>query len=252
MGAGATILGGLLGGKDEKTTSEVDYVKMRDNAEKAGFNPLTAIRNGGSAGFTSTTSPGSGGLSAALSAAGNFLTNFDPFADAKREQESRYVEAQINNLNSQSGMYSRTASTPSGPVLRSPGTARLTGSGLQPIEPGKLTATNALQGVGGQIDMTQPDADAGETRYSDAGGWLFGAINAEMDVRKTLGIGGESTIKREMWNTARTLITVNQLASMPGDWWAGLREGAYKPTRPTARNSAGVRKYPSSSFMPLQ
>lgn len=156
---------------------------MVRDSEAAGFNPLTAIRNGGSAGFTSTTSPGSGGLSAALSAAGNFLTNFDPFADAKRDQESRYVEAQIGNLNAQSGMY-RTASTPSGPVLRNPGTASLSGSGIQP---GKLTATNPLAGFSGVIDGRMVDGDAWEARYSDAGGWIGGAVNASADFKANLG-----------------------------------------------------------------
>lgn len=155
---------------------------MVRDAEAAGFNPLTALRNGGAAGFTSTTSGGGSGLSAGLSAAGNFLQNFDPFADAKRDQESRYAEAQIENLNSQSGMYRRTASTPSGPVHLNPGTARLSGSGITPpIQSGKLTATNPLASRG-VIDPSFVDADSWEARYSDPGGWVGGAVNAGADI----------------------------------------------------------------------
>ncbi|MER9652201.1 hypothetical protein NKJ26_01630 [Mesorhizobium sp. M0152] len=189
MGAGASILGSLLGGKKEETTSHVDYARMVRDSEAAGFNPLTAIRNGGSAGFTSTTSPGSGGLSAALSTAGNFLQNFDPFADAKRDQESRYVEAQINNLNAQSGSYNRTASTPSGPVLRNSGTAGLT------LAPGKVQATNPMVNRG-VIDDTFADADAWEARYSDFGGWAGGVLNIGADLDANI---------RRMWPGSDTV-----------------------------------------------
>ena len=159
---------------------------MADDASAAGFNPLTAIRNGGSAGFTSTTTPGNG-LSAALSTAGNFLQNFDPFADAKREQESRYVEAQINNLNAQTGSFNRTALTPSGPVLRRPGSAALSLSMQQPPTPGKTTVTNPLPV--GVVDHRLVDADAWEARYSDVGGWVGGAVNAFGDFSENLALG---------------------------------------------------------------
>ncbi|MES0175724.1 hypothetical protein [Mesorhizobium sp. M0006] len=130
MGAGASILGSLFGG-DEETTSHVDYKRMVRDAEAAGFNPLTAIRNGGSAGFTSTHTPGNG-LSAALSTAGNFLMNFDPMADTKREKEFALLDAQVRNLNAESGFYN-TRATASGPVKARPGTAGLTGGALPPV-----------------------------------------------------------------------------------------------------------------------
>lgn len=47
-------------------------------------------------------------VGSALSAAGDFLQNFDPFADQKREQSYRLVESQIASLNS--GMLSRPPS----------------------------------------------------------------------------------------------------------------------------------------------
>ncbi|RWF85098.1 MAG: hypothetical protein EOR33_20295 [Mesorhizobium sp.] len=160
---------------------------MVKKAEKAGFNPLTAIRNGGSAGFTSTTTQGPGGLSAALSAAGNFLQNFDPFADAKRTQESRLVEAQIANLNASTGSYNRTAATPSGPVLRRAGAAAVSsavGSKQTPTN-GKVTVTNPLPGPA-VVDNRLVDADAWEARYSDIGGWIGGGINALGDLSENI------------------------------------------------------------------
>ncbi|MER9916444.1 hypothetical protein [Mesorhizobium sp. M0035] len=169
---------------------------MVRDSEAAGFNPLTAIRNGGSAGFTSTSTPGNG-LSAALSSAGNFLQNFDPFADAKREQESRYVEAQINNLNAQSGSYNRTAATPSGPVLRNSGAAALRMQ--SPPTPGKTTVTNPLPA--GVVDHRLVDADAWEARYSDVGGWVGGAVNAFGDLSENLALGLDKA-GRAVWQHA--------------------------------------------------
>lgn len=101
---------------------EVDYEQMVASAEKAGINPLTALRNGGSAGFSATSQPSAPlsrtaptrhaalrhapGQTAAPGMGGaigdgimGFLQNFDPFADQKREMEQRLVEAQISSLN---------------------------------------------------------------------------------------------------------------------------------------------------------
>ncbi|MER8649914.1 hypothetical protein [Mesorhizobium sp. M1121] len=191
---------------------------MADDASAAGFNPLTAIRNGGSAGFTSTTSPGSGGLSAALSTAGNFLQNFDPFADAKREQESRYVEAQINNLNAQSGSYNRTASTPSGPVLRRSGAASL--SMQSPPTPGKTTVTNPLPGPG-VVDSRLVDADAWEARYSDLGGWVGGAINAFGDLSENIARPFGKTPLTDAWEAVNRPFRAGKKVPLSGNMPAG-------------------------------
>jgi len=74
MGLFSSLIGGalsLFGGrkqKDQVVKNEVDYGKMVSSATAAGFNPLTALRNGGSAGFTTTTSP-------SLSNSGSILGN---------------------------------------------------------------------------------------------------------------------------------------------------------------------------------
>ena len=124
-------------------TSTVDYKQMVRSAEKAGFNPLTALRNGGAAGFTTTTTPGlSGGAvlaNAVGGAAQSFLANFDPFADRRRETEFRLAEAQIANLNADTrarlGGFGMSPAIAAGPIYRPMGRVNggaITGSGLVP------------------------------------------------------------------------------------------------------------------------
>lgn len=48
------LIGGLFGRKKQSTTTRVDYNHIRNAAAAAGFNPLTALRNGGSANATTT------------------------------------------------------------------------------------------------------------------------------------------------------------------------------------------------------
>ncbi|UIB81374.1 DNA pilot protein [Flyfo microvirus Tbat2_88] len=104
LSAGASLLGGLFGGKKKQTTTtEIDYVKMAKNATKAGFNPLTAIRNGGSAGFTTTTSPTASQLPDALANLGGVLgqslgDKLDPIQAKKRELDTALVDAQLREL----------------------------------------------------------------------------------------------------------------------------------------------------------
>lgn len=107
-----SLVGGVLGlfgskKKTEKTVTEsvVDYAKMRDNAAAAGFNPLTAIRNGGSAGFTTstTTSPTTSQLPGALQSIGGALGDalsdrFDPLARKQRQYDTALVDYQLRQL----------------------------------------------------------------------------------------------------------------------------------------------------------
>lgn len=63
IAAAGSIVGGLFGSKKKKeestSTSTVDYKAMADAAIAGGFNPLTAIRNGGTGGFVTTHTKGS-------------------------------------------------------------------------------------------------------------------------------------------------------------------------------------------------
>lgn len=115
--------------------------QLVEDAEKAGFNPLTALRagSGGSYNAAAGLAPLSSGgvvqrqapvrqavggsaVGSAAGAVGDFLTNFDPFADQKKEQEYRLIESQISALNagSLSGARRGAASFASGDFERRP------------------------------------------------------------------------------------------------------------------------------------
>lgn len=160
---------------------------MVASAEKAGFNPLTALRNGGAAGFTTTTSPAplsvGEAIGDAVSAAGNFLQNFDPYADKRREVEFNLVEAQIANLNANTAAVSGmakpgTMNVPAytaGPVERRPSgqAAQLSPAGW--LDPPKATGEALpiwVPGVdrdGKRIWIPNPDGP-------DAEQLMFGAL----------------------------------------------------------------------------
>ncbi len=96
---------GLFGKKEKKqeTVSRVDYGRMVADATAAGFNPLTAIRNGGSAGFTTTTSPTISQTPEVLSNLGGILGDaldekLDPIKAKKRELDTLLVDQQLRQL----------------------------------------------------------------------------------------------------------------------------------------------------------
>lgn len=111
LGAVAGPIIGLFGKKKEKpqkttTTSYVDYAKMARDAQAAGFNPLTALRNGGSAGFSSTvtTAPAlssgsfSGGVGEALANGISAWASYDPMAEKKADLEYQLVQEQLKTV----------------------------------------------------------------------------------------------------------------------------------------------------------
>ena len=214
VSAGASVIGSIFGNKPKKTTSSVNYVQMVRNAEAAGFNPLTALRNGGAAGFTTTTTPA---LSSAevLSDVGNkvgqFLQDFDPMADDKREAEYALVQAQIANLNASTDALRRPMSraqsfnVPSytaGQTERRPSAVagRLSSTDARPQYPTKalpaaagVSQTPEVKQAGvtnpsrtgndwWHVDPVQPDASAWEERYGEPGDWIGGAFNGATDV----------------------------------------------------------------------
>ena len=100
---GSSLLGGLFGKKKQTTTTTVDYQKMAASAQAAGFNPLTAIRNGGSAGFTTTTSPTVSAMPEVLSNLGGVLGDaldkkLDPIEAKKREVDSALLDYQLKQF----------------------------------------------------------------------------------------------------------------------------------------------------------
>lgn len=118
--AGASLLGKLLGGDDEqKTTSEIDYVKLRENAERGGFNPLTALRAGGGAGFTTTHHPAlSSGqfIAEAIGGLGNAIAQIDPMRDATAKLEHDIKQATLANIQADTAWTKQRASLGGVPV----------------------------------------------------------------------------------------------------------------------------------------
>lgn len=102
---GLGILGGLFGRKKNQTQvveNRVDYQRLVADAEAAGFNPLTALRNGGAAGYSVSTQshPGLSGsemIGQAFQTAGNVFQAYqdDKVADEQRSTEKQLIEAQL-------------------------------------------------------------------------------------------------------------------------------------------------------------
>lgn len=104
MGGLGSLIGGigaLGGGGSNEVVNRVDYKRLVKDATAAGFNPLTALRNGGAAGFSITSGPSlsSGSqIGQAVSGLGDFLSSFDPFEDKMREVQFRTQQEQLKGL----------------------------------------------------------------------------------------------------------------------------------------------------------
>lgn len=204
IGAGISALGSLFGSKDDdddeekKVTTTTDYVAMARAAEKAGFNPLTVLRNGGSAGFTTTTHPAlsneGGGWGAAMQTIGSAIMSFDPRADERAELEQQLLKAQIGQINRSGGASQRlwsmdvpvaTGSSISVSPARG-GAGGGNGAIVMPTPTGSgasdRLATNPYDtnsGIG--IDPNTPDAAAATNRYGEIGEIIFGVHAAMRD-----------------------------------------------------------------------
>lgn len=183
IGAGASILGGLFGSKKQKTESSVNYVQMAQNAEAAGFNPLTVLRNGGSAGFTSTVHhPGLSALGDAISSAGSSFgaaldERLDPIAQKKRAVESALYDYQLGALQSAGKPRQMFGDVPTkqglGRVLQSqPPLSRRSSSSASVPLPGSRSAVRARLGLaddGSDLFMTEDAAKDGHTNLNIPG-----------------------------------------------------------------------------------
>lgn len=104
ISGGLGLIGSLFGSKKQKTESTIDYVKMARKAQEAGFNPLTALRNGGSAGFTSTVHhPGLSGVGDAIANIGGTLgaavsKRLDPIEQKRDRVESALLDYQLGTI----------------------------------------------------------------------------------------------------------------------------------------------------------
>ena len=209
IGAGATLLGGLFGSKKKaqpevtktETTSTVDYVKMAEEAQKAGFNPLTAIRNGGSAGFGSgtsistqpalSTSPDYGALFGNFGAA--IADAFDPVARKQRQVESALYDYQLKTLQSGGKMPKGIGGAPTKAASRY--AVQRVGSLGRKVAPGTMIVPGdnptqsslGLEQFGWVHNPDIPDAAVFEQIYGEPGSWVGGVVKFGADAKTTAG-----------------------------------------------------------------
>lgn len=228
--AGASLIGSLFGGgsKKQETVNRVDYKRMVRDAERAGFNPLTALRNGGAAGFSISTTPAAP-LSARLadgvaSGVNAFLQHFDPHADSMREKQYALIDAQVRNLDATSGAI--YPAMPGG--FHSPGTYGGTFEGRPSGNAGQLSASAGFPqtptveaptltnpyGVNSGLTIAphMPDAAAAEERYGDILSNVFGVANLYEDIYGNFKRWADAA-------TAKRPVVLPALRRNASSWW---------------------------------
>lgn len=192
IGPAIGALGSVLGGR-KTTKSSVDYVALRKNAEKAGFNPLTALQNGGSAGFARVSGPPALSSTEAIAnvlgtAADTWFNRDKVAADAEKEAlELALMRQELANLQKPSEVvrdrdfgYSIpqvTTSTGSAHDAPSPPLAsRLPVSSGSPVLHGPVNGSDGLT-VAGQkwerVTQTSPASDWSD-EYGDVAESIIG------------------------------------------------------------------------------
>lgn len=215
IGAGASIIGSLLGSKKEKpqqTTTRINYKQMVEDAEAAGFNPLTALRAGGGAGFTTTTHPALSGYSPignAFQTVGAALANYDPQANARADLETKLLTAQLANVQADTKQRMRSFEVPvrtgatahdqSGNAIRSAAAQGGIGFSAKP-EQGDFTVTNPY-GFG-QVAPDVPDAQQFEDRNGEILGSIYGGYVMLKDGTHMLKEAKPLGVRPKNWSEA--------------------------------------------------
>lgn len=186
--------------EDTRAYSRQVLSHLSEDAQAAGFNPLTVLRGGGASSYNaaaglaplsatrSFSSPpqlmnvpskqavGGSSTATAMQAVGDFLENFDPFADQKKEQEYQLVASQIAALNAGalSGVPKGAGSYASGTTERRP--SGVGGALGKPAkwQPGDVNVTNPFQTE--PVDPNWSDAATWEQRYGEPGSWVGGVV----------------------------------------------------------------------------
>lgn len=153
------------------TRSEIDLVKMRQDAEKAGFNPVAVLRAGGAAGYVTTHHPRLSSVSPVspfgegLQSIGGALSAFqwDPYADRRAALEFGVAEAQIRNLNADTKARGMSFGVPS-----YGGSSRVAAGPWQAARPMDVPLERI--GVGGPQESAGAISDIGWSRTPS--GWI--------------------------------------------------------------------------------
>lgn len=250
---GGSLLGKLFGGGGEKTTSTIDYKALRRAAEKGGFNPLTALRAGGGAGFTTTHHPAlaSGEFIAdAMAGVGNIVASIDPMRDATAKLEHEIKVATLANIQADTAARLHAtrniggAPSSSGPrqvravsPLATPAAAATVpvaaGGNPDRMVQTQVTVTNPYP-PGFVVDTTMPDADGYETRLGEPGGIPGAAITGWADLKANYPIL-KLLDSHPMAESARQvgLYGDRQWKRLRREWagWNDVKPGLARPTR---------------------
>lgn len=210
ISAGVGLIGSLFGKKKQTTTSTVDYSKMADEAHIAGFNPLTALRNGGSAGFTTTTSPTISQTPELLANLGGVLGNalgnkLDPIEAKKREIDTLLVDRQLQSLKQGPARQWTQNSTFNGVKVSQQLAPRVGVSGVKKAasvpaaydlgNPNAYEQSDAKKMNYGNQNVWKsnpwlPAAETIEDDFGDVAGSVYGAPKAVVDIGYNLGRWG--------------------------------------------------------------
>jgi len=193
---GGTI-GGLVDGKREKRastqTSRVNFQQLRDDAEAAGFNPLTALQATGGQGNVTTSTPS---LSSGEFIAGALTRGFDAWSNAKQEaldvtEQNLRIQAYEQEIaeNAQKMSRTRDAVTPLGSSIPMYDATNQTLGGRTAVKTAPafsfgsdLPASGKLYGLGGaSITGRTSSADEYAERYGDVVGEVAGVGNLISD-----------------------------------------------------------------------
>jgi len=99
-----SLIGGLFGGSSKSQTTRTNFQELVDDAQAAGFNPLTALRATGGAGNVTTTMPSMSSSDFVRNALVDGVTaglNYDPLARRRQELEVDILEAELANYGGQ-------------------------------------------------------------------------------------------------------------------------------------------------------
>nr|QJB21389.1 MAG: hypothetical protein [Microvirus sp.] len=195
----APIIGGAIGAvgsllapkpKAQKqttvTNNSIDLMKLRTDAEAAGFNPITIIRGGGLAGYGSSTTTGTISAAPETRLSDAFRTfgsgvaawQYDPYGEAKSLSQLRLAEAQIADLGRRGAEPNMSLHAPS-----SQGPNSTAGGG-----------DFTLWGVEWDGNPNTTNAEDGETRYGEIGELVFGIGAGVADLFKASHDWGRENI----------------------------------------------------------
>ncbi|WP_413876351.1 hypothetical protein [Albidovulum sp.] len=173
------LAGGLFGGKKKETKQTTDFVALRDSAEAAGFNPLTALKATGGAGFTTTTHPGlSSGefLAEAIGSGVQAWSSFDPMQQQRDALEMEMMRAELDRIKSDARVTQGFAG----------GVPTARHEKLAAVEYGRPELADNPQrltygGIGWDAQADTADAQIIENRYGDIVSSLYGVGVAARD-----------------------------------------------------------------------